>query len=484
MNKLENEAKKFDVLVIGCGIVGAAAAFELSKYDIKVGVLEKENDVALGATKANSAIIHGGYDPVPGSLMAKLNVRGSELCEDICRALDVPYKRNGAMVVGFTDEDVQTLKGLMSRGISNGVKGVMILDGDEARRREPGLTPEVKAALLVPTSAIVSPWEYCLALAETAMVNGAEMFLRHGVEAIERDGDLWRVTAGGEEFLAPFIVNAAGTYALKIHDMVAERKNTEKSKRGEYFLLDKAEGTRVGHTIFQCPNENGKGVLVTPTVHGNLLVGPNAQPVEWDDTANTTEGLNFVRGAATRSVKDIDFRKSIRNFAGVRATTDAADFIIEEAAPGFVDCCGICSPGLSAAPAIAEYVTDLLFKAGMQAEAKEDFRMERRRIRFKELSDEEKEQLVKEDPAYGRVICRCETITEGEIRDCFEAPIPPVSLDGVKRRAGTGMGRCQGGFCGPRISELFVEDFGKTVGEVLQDRDGSEMFTGRTKEVR
>ena len=472
---------KYDVMIVGCGIVGAAAAFELSKYDLKVGVIERENDVALGTTKANSAIIHAGYDPKSGTLMAKLNVRGSEMAQEICSKLDVPYKRNGAMVVAFNDDEAQTLRGLLTRGTVNGVKGLRILTGDEARQREKNLSPNVVSALFVPTSAIVSPWEYCLAMAETAVRNGVELMLNTELKGASREDDLWKLETSRGEMYASYVVNAAGVDAIKVHEMAAPAKYESRPKRGEYFLLDKAEGSRTVHTVFQCPNEDGKGVLVTPTVHGNLLVGPNSEVVEWEDTANTTKGLDFVRTKAQKSVDGIQFNKSIRNFAGVRATTNHKDFIIEEAAPGFIDCAGICSPGLSAAPAIAEYAIGLMEKSGLELEEKEEFIYERRRIRFNELSDEEKAELVKNDPSYGRVICRCETVTEGEIMACFREPIPPVSIDGVKRRVGTGMGRCQGGFCGPRIAELFVEDKGYDIKDVLQDRAGSEMFTGRTK---
>jgi glycerol-3-phosphate dehydrogenase len=475
---------KYDVLVIGCGVIGAAAAYELSKYDLRVGILEKGNDVSLGTTKANSAIIHAGFDPESGTLMAKLNVRGSELAAEICEKLDVPYRRNGAMVIAFSEDEVQTLKGLYTRGTVNGVKGLRVLTGEEAREREPGLSPEVKGALYAPTSAIISPWEYCLALAETAVINGSDLMLNTEVTAMSREDDLWKVTTNKGEYFAPYVVNAAGVDAISVHEMAAPSNYVSKPRRGEYFLLDKSEGTRTDHTIFQCPNADGKGVLVTPTVHGNLLVGPNSENVDWDNTANTTAGLNFVRETAKRSIPGILFNKSIRNFAGVRATTDHKDFIIEEAAPGFIDCAGICSPGLSAAPAIGEYAVELLEKSGMKAEPKENFICERKRIRFNELTDEEKAEIVKEDPSYGRVICRCETVTEGEILECFRRPIPPVSIDGVKRRVGTGMGRCQGGFCGPRISELFVQEYGYDVTEVLQDRAGSEMFVGKTKEGR
>lgn len=473
----------YDVVIIGCGITGAAAAYELTKYRLKVAVLERENDVAQGATKANSAILHAGYDPMPGTLMARLNVRGVELARELCAKLDVPYRQNGAMVLGFSEGDKATLKELLVRGEANGVSGLRVIGGDEARALEPNLSDAVTAALHVPTSAVCLPWEYCLALAETAVTNGAELYLEHKVTGLSRMGEGWHIDTDCGGFDTRYVINAAGVFAGEVQSMAAPADWTIVPTRGEYFLLDKSEGTRVDHTIFQCPSEVGKGVLVSPTVHGNLIVGPDACPVEGQDVSNTAAGMAFVRSTAVRSVPSVDFRQSIRNFAGVRAHGSTGDFIIGavDNAPGFFNAAGICSPGLSAAPAIAEYLVELMGKAGLPLEKKENFRCERRRIRFRELSEAERADLVSREPAYGRVICRCETITEGEILAAIHSPIPPRSVDGVKRRAGSGLGRCQGGFCGPRVVELLCRELGYDPGEILQDRAGSYMLVEETK---
>ena len=471
----------YDVVIIGCGIVGAATAFELSKYRLKVGIVERENDVACGTTKANSAIIHAGYDPVPGTLMARLNVRGAALARELCAALDVPYLPCGSLVLGFSPEDQAHLEELYRRGVANGVPDLALLTGDEARAMEPNLSPAVTAALHAPTAAICSPWEYGLALAETAVRNGAELQLETAVTGLTPTEEGWRVETNRGVLEARYVVNAAGLDAQAIHEMAAPPSFAIHPSRGQYFLLDKSEGGRVGRVIFQCPNEKGKGVLVSPTVHGNLIVGPDAEPVEGDDTSTTSAGLAFVRETALRSVPSVDFRTSIRNFAGVRASTGAKDFIIELSAPHFLDLAGICSPGLSAAPAIGEYAVELLGQAGLALERKADFQASRKRIRFREMSPEEKAKLVAEHPAYGRVICRCETVTEGEILDALAGPIPPRSVDGVKRRAGAGLGRCQGGFCGPRVVELLAREQHRSPGDIPQERAGSWLLVRETK---
>ncbi len=473
----------YDVLIIGCGITGAAMAYELSKYHLSVAVLERENDVATGATKANSAILHAGYDPEPGSLMARLNVRGVALAGELCAALDVPYRQIGSLVLAFTEEERDTLAGLLRRGHSNGVTGLALLTGDEARAMEPNLSPAVLAALHAPTAAICSPWEYCLALAETAVRNGAEIHLESPVTAIGGIAGGWRVETPGRVFEGRFVVNAAGVFADKIHDLAAPHTFSIYPSRGQYYLLDKCEGERVGRVMFQCPNQQGKGVLVAPTVHGNLIVGPNAEAVTGENTATTAGGLSFVRETAQKSAPGIDFRSSIRNFAGVRAHADGGDFIIGEAdgAPGFFDLAGICSPGLSAAPAIAEYAAGLMARAGLALTPKQHFISTRRRVRFHGLSPAQKAALVAESPAYGRVICRCETVTEGEILAALNSPIPPRSVDGVKRRVGAGMGRCQGGFCAPRIVEILCRELGLTPDQIPQERANSQMLFGQTK---
>lgn len=481
----------FDVVIIGCGIVGAATAYELSRYRLTVAVLEKENDVADGTTKANSAILHAGYDPIPGTRMARLNVEGSRLARNLCEELQVPYQPCGSLVVALDEEQMGTLRELYRRGEENGVPGLQLLDGRAAKALEPGLSPEVQGALLAETAAIVNPWEYCLALAETAVKNGAELYLDREVTGIEAIPGGYRTTASGQSYEARYVVNAAGVNADRVHNMIAPPAFRIRPRKGEYYLLDKSEGKRVSHVVFPCPSREGKGVLVAPTVHGNLIVGPNNQPVEdGGDTATTREGLREVGEKAGRTVRGIDLRACIRTFAGVRAAgclleecPGPEDFILApaEGAPGFIDLAGIQSPGLTAAPAIAKEAVKLLQGEGLALVPKESFVSGRRRTVFKELPAEEKAALAAENPAYGRVICRCETITEGEILDCFRSPIPPRTVDGIKRRCGAGMGRCQGGFCGPRVVELLARELGCSPLEILQDKEGSVILTNETK---
>ena len=471
----------YDVIIIGCGVTGAAAAFELSKYKLKVGILERENDVALGTTKANSAILHAGYDPEPGTLMAKLNVRGVELAKDLCGQLDVPYSPCGSLVLAFSEEERPTLEELYRRGIENGVPGLALLTGDEARTLEPNLSETVVAALHAPSAAICSPWEYCLALAETAVKNGVELRLNTNLTGMEQTADGWTVRTSQGDFDARFVINAAGVDAEAVHNLAAAPSFATAPARGQYYLLDKSEGTRVGRVIFQCPSAVGKGVLVAPTVHGNLIVGPDSEKVSGNDTSTTGDGLRFVRETAQKSVPSINFRESIRNFAGVRASTGRGDFVIEMGAAHFLDLAGICSPGLSAAPAIGEYAAELLAKDGLTLEKKDTFICERHRTRFKELPVAERAALVEKEPAYGRVICRCETVTEGEILEALRSPIPPCSVDGVKRRVNAGMGRCQGGFCGPRVVDILARELHKSPGEIVQDQAGSWLLDRQTK---
>ena len=471
----------YDVAIIGSGITGSACAYFLSKYRLKIAVIEKNNDVCCGTTKANSAIIHAGYDPHPETLMAKLNVKGSEMAKEICAKLDVPYNQIGSLVVAFSEEEAKTVEELFERGNANGVPDLKILNREELKEAEPMISDEALCALYAPSAAIVNPWEYGLAMAETAVRNGAEILLESEVTSIKKENGVFKITAGEKEIEAKYVINAAGVNCDDVHNMIAPPKFKVIPSAGEYYLLDKSEGKRARHVIFQCPNKDGKGVLVSPTVHGNLIVGPNADARDKDDTSTKTRCLDFVREKAVKSVPSINFRENIRNFTGVRAATEIDDFIIEFACEGFLDLAGIKSPGLSAAPAIAELAVKMLGESGLVLEEKESFTDERTHLRFKHLSDEEKNNAVKKNSAYGRVICRCETITEGEIIDALNSPIPPVSLDGIKRRAGTGMGRCQGGFCGPKVLEIMAKYKNEPFEAVLQDNTGSIILTGKTK---
>ena len=474
-----------DVAIIGCGVTGAAVAYQLAKKQVSVLILEAENDVSMGTTKANSAILHAGYDPEPGTSMARLNVRGSALAKEICAALDVPYKQTGSFVVAFGPEQEKTLQRLYENGAANGVPGLEILSGDEARALEPNLSPEITAALHAPSAAIVSPWEFALAMAENAVQNGADLHLETRVTGLAPIEGGWKIATTKGDFEARFVVNAAGVDAGKVHAMAAPENFVTRPCRGEYYLLDKSAGSTVGRVIFQCPTAAGKGVLVAPTVHGNLIVGPNAQDVvDSADTATTAMGLAQVAQSARKSVPGVDLSACIRNFAGIRANTDRPDFVIQWAAPGFLDLAGMKSPGLSAAAAVGEEAAALLQRAGLVLKEKENPVTTRKRIRFKELPGEEKAALIAREPSYGRVICRCERVTEGEIIVACHTAIPPRSIDGVKRRVGAGMGRCQGGFCGPRVMEILSRELGKSPLEIPQEGAASILLTGRTKQAK
>lgn len=473
----------YDVAIIGCGVIGASLAYRLSRCKLRILILERENDVAMGTTKANSAIVHAGYDPEPGTLMAKLNVQGSAMMEQLCTDLSVEYKRIGSLVLGFGEEDKKTLSRIYENGLQNGVPGLQMLTGEQARALEPTLSPDVTDALLAPSAAIIDPWGLCIAEAEVAVRNGAELRLRCEVTGISEQDDCCTITtAGGETFQARYVVGCAGVDAESILRMTAEPQFKTLPSRGAYYLLDKSSGSLVSRVIFQCPSATGKGVLVAPTVHGNLIVGPNAEEVNGSkDKAVTAAALDTVASASKKSVPSVDLRQSIRNFAGVRANTTLSDFYISPSSGRVLHAAGIKSPGLSAAPAIAEYMAEQLEAMGLALTPRSDFDGTRKVNRFRRCTPEEKAALVRENPLYGRVICRCETITEGEIVDAIHSPIPPCSIDGIKRRAGAGMGRCQGGFCGPRVLEILSRELGVPQADILQDQDGTILITGETK---
>ena len=460
-----------DIAVIGGGVIGCAAAYKLSKYKLDIAVLEKENDVALGATRANSGIIHAGFDPEPGTLEARLNVSGCAQAKELAKKLNVKYKNNGSMVLAFNKEEAETVRKLYERGIKNGVPDLEILDGIEVRKREENVSENVVCALYAPSAGIIDPWDYAIAFATVAAENGTEFIFDFKVDKIERINGGFRIYSGEKTVDAKRIINAAGVHSDEIHNAVAEPEFKIVPTKGQYYLLDKSEGTRAHCTLFQCPTAAGKGVLVSPTAHGNLIVGPDATVSGDPDRVNTTgEQLEFVKNSAIKSVPDINFRNSIRNFAGMRANSDNSDFVIKIAADGFIDAAGIKSPGLSAAPAIADEITELLKKDGAELEEKQEYKTERKKIVFKDLTEEEKKEIIKKDSRYGRVICRCETVTEGEIVAAIHSPVPARTVDGVKRRCGAGMGRCQGGFCGPRVVEILARELNISPLEVKKDR--------------
>lgn len=473
----------FDIVVIGAGVVGGLVARELTRRGLSVLILEKENDVATGATRANSAIVHAGFDAKEGTLKARMNVRGSEMMEDVARELGVKYKRNGSLVVGFGEEDEATLRGLLERGIKNGVKELEILDREALLKIEPNIGDTVTVALRAGTGAIICPYELCMAAVGNAMDNGAELRLNFEVTGIEPIEGGYRVHSATEAVEAGYVINCAGVYSDDIAKMVYDADFTVNPRRGEYMLLDKECGGLITHTVFRCPSKMGKGILVSPTVDGNLLLGPTAEDIEDKrGTATTQDGLAKVRTQAGEQVKGINFGKVITSFAGLRSTGSTGDFIIGIPAPHFVNLAGIESPGLTSAPAIAEYVAELLEGEGVKMSVRADFNPRRRPMHyFREMSIEEKNAVIREHPEYAHVICRCETVTEGEIREAIRTNPRPRDVDGVKRRTRAMMGRCQGGFCSPYIVELLAEELGIDYLDVTKSGEGSPINVGKTK---
>lgn len=475
--------KKYDIAIIGAGVSGTAIARELSRYQTKICVLEREEDVCCGTSKANSAIIHAGYDAEPGSLKAKLNLRGNQMMDQLAKDLDFPFRRNGSLVLCLDEKDLPNLQKLYERGITNGVKGLQILNKEEVRAMETNISDQVIAALYAPTGGIVCPFHMTIAFAENACANGTVFHFNTEVKNITRRQNIWEIETTKGTFEAGCIINAAGVYADKLHNMVSQKKIHITPRKGEYCLLDKTAGTHVSHTVFTLPGKLGKGVLVTPTVHGNLLIGPTAADIEDKEGVNTTrEGLDEVLQKSAASVKNIPARQVITSFAGLRAHEDGDDFIIGETEKDFIDCAGIESPGLSSAPAIGEMVAELL-KEKYNLKEKEDFISTRKGITDpSKLFLEERNALIHREPAYGNIICRCEMVTEGEIIDAIRRPLGAKSLDGVKRRTRAGMGRCQSGFCSPRVMEILAREFDIPVEGITKSGGNSRIIEGVNKD--
>lgn len=480
----------YDVIIIGAGVSGAAVARELSKDKRRIAVLERASDVCEGTSKANSGIVHAGHDAKPGTLKAKLNIRGSQMMETLSAELDFPFKQNGSLVLCFDEKDRGKLEELLQKGEKNGVRGLRIVEKEELAEMEPGISEEAVEALYAPTGGIVCPFGLTIALAENACMNGVEFHLNTEVTKIEKiemekTESGYRLTTSKGVFEAAIIINAAGVYADRIHNMVSRKKMHITPRKGEYCLLDKAVGNYISHTLFQLPTRFGKGVLVTPTVHGNLLVGPTAVDIEEKEGVNTTaDGLADLWQRGSLSVKQLPAGKIITSFAGLRAHEDGGDFIIEEApdAKGFIDVAGIESPGLTCAPAIGEYVAEMV-QAIAPAEKKKDFIAGREGIPEMASADEKKRKaLIKKNPAYANVICRCELVTEGEILEAIHRPLGATTLDGIKRRTRAGMGRCQSGFCSPKVVEILARELHCDIGDITKAGGESVFLTGYDKQ--
>ncbi len=454
----------YDVCVIGAGVSGCAIARELSKKQLSVCVVEAADDVCCGTSKANSAIVHAGFDAQTGSLMARLNVEGNRLMPGLCEELGVDFDQIGSLVVCTSEETRPNLEALLARGIANGVCDLRIVERDELCAMEPNVSDAAVCALWAPTAGIVNPFQLTVALAEVAALNGVEFLFNTRVTGVEKIGDKWLVSSNETQVTASIVVNAAGVYADEIHNLVCQ-PSSEMSitpRRGQYFVLDTAAQGYVKHTVFALPTAYGKGVLVSPTTAGNILVGPTAEDIDSKEGVDTTQdGLAQIREKSSITMKDVPLWHSIRTFSGLRAHQPGHDFVIGEVAgaPGFVDCAAIESPGLTSAPAIGRMVAGIVFDIAGQPADKQGWVSSRRRIPDVEhMSLEEWAALIKTRPDYGRVICRCRHVTEGQIVDAIHAPIPATTLDAIKRRTEAGMGRCQAGFCTPKVMEILERE--------------------------
>ncbi len=474
----------FDVAVIGGGVIGGLILRELSSYDLKICLLEKEYDVAMGQSKANSGIVHAGFDAKPNSLKAKFNVLGNKMMPKITAELGVKYSNNGSLVVAFSSEEMQTLEELKLRGDQNGVEGLRIILKNELQELEPNISNDAVGALLAKTGGIVCPYELTIASIGNAMDNGAELFTAFDVCEIEKQGHFVITAKDGRKISAKLVINCAGYGSQKIANLIGDFSFTIGGRKGEYILLDRESGHLVNHTLFFTPTKKGKGILVSPTVDGNILLGPTADEVDFEDRSTTTNGLASVISKANEMCKSVPHHTAITSFTGVRAYSDKHDFIIEESSKekGFFNCAGIESPGLTSAPAIAKYVVENLIDKALTIKKKDNFNPIRKPdYFFSKLSMEEKNQIIKENPSYGKIVCRCEKITEGEIIRALTENPRATDIDGVKRRTRAGMGRCQGGFCQPYVAEIIAKVNCLELNDVTKNGKGSELLVGKTK---
>ena len=467
----------FDVIVVGAGIVGSLIARKLSSYQLSVAVLEKEPDVGNVVTMANSAIVHSGYDPVPGTLKAKLNVRGNKMYDKLCEELDVEMERIGSLTVALYDEQLPTLIDLAHRSQLNGVP-VKILTAEETLQLEPNLNKNVKGSLFAPTAGIVNPFTLCTHAMENAVDNGVKLFLKEKVVSIKKEGDLYNVICeSGNVYQGNVIINAAGIYSDEIHKMVEDIDYTLTPRKGEYFILDHYSDSLVKHTIFPLPSAKGKGILVSPSIGGTYLIGPSAEAMpSKDDVSTDKPTLDEVRRQALDMVPSIPFNQVIRTFAGSRPTPSTHDFIIEFAKcdKHFINLAGIESPGLVSAPAIAEYVVNEFVAEVILLRANFNYNpYVKKRPNLAKMSLEEKNAFIKEHPEYGEIICNCEKVSLGEILFEMNTSVPPTTIKAVKKRTRAGFGKCQGGFCQPLVTRIISEKFDIPLNKVLFQKEGS-----------
>lgn len=466
-----------DIIVIGAGVVGCSIARELSKYNLDVLVVEKNSDVSEGISKGNSGIVHAGYNEKIGTLKAKLNIEGNKIFDDLSRDLQFPFKRNGAFILAFSDEDMNILESLKENGEKLGVEGLEILTREEALNIEPNLNKEIVGVLNVKTSGIVSPYEMTIALAENAAENGVEFKLNSKVTNIEKISEGYKVTLNNKELVSgKLIINASGLEGAFLNNLVSMSKREINPVKGEYCLFDKVAGAMINKTLFQVPSKLSKGVLVTPTAEGNLLVGPNA--VEGKILETSREGIDEILDKSKKSLEELPVARILNTFSGIRPKTKGGDFIIEEVedAKNFINVIGIDSPGLTAAPAIGVYVVNMI-KERLDLVEKKNFKKTREKIvRFAELSLEEKNRLIKEKPAYGHMVCKCEFVTEGEIVEAIHRPIKALTVDAIKRRTRASMGGCQGIGCTLPISKIISRELGIDISDINKNSEGSPVI--------
>ncbi|MGM0548705.1 MAG: NAD(P)/FAD-dependent oxidoreductase [Bacillota bacterium] len=476
----------YDVIIVGGGISGCAVAWKLARYNLDVLLLEKEPDVATGTTKANTAIIHAGYNADPEKQKGRLNNKGNVQIKEIVKDLNVPFEEIGSLVVGMEGDDLSVLDNLLEKGKKNGVEGLKIVDKEWLQKEEPNLSDKAVKALWAPTAGIITPWEFALAMAENAVANGVEVKLETEVLDVYTEADQVRgVKTNQGDFKADYVINAAGLYADEIAKMVGVEKIDIHPRKGEYFIYDHAKDFEINHVLFPIPTKISKGIVCTKTVEDNLLIGPTSDFVDSkEDLATTREGLDHVFNGAKKMFPDLTLKDSIRVFAGLRAADTTEDFVIEAAenVAGFVNVAGIQSPGLSSAPAIADLVAEILEDQGLKLEAKAEV-IETREdpARFYEISNEERAAYAEKDKDYGKIICRCETVSYKEIVDAINGPIPARTINAVKRRTRAGAGRCQGGFCGPRVTEIIAEELGIETTEVRLEKDNSNIVEHKIK---
>lgn len=473
-----------DVAIVGAGVIGCAVARELSRYRLDIVVLEKGPDVASGTSKANSGIVHAGYDAKPGTLKAKFNVQGQRMFDRLAQELDFPFKRCGSLVIALSEKDIKKLEEIKARGIENGLSDLEILDRAALQEREPQISEHIPAALYVPSGGIAGPYEMTIAYGENAAVNGIQFLFQHQVLSVEKQGGRFLITTGKGKIESRYLINAAGVHAGEINNMLSRDKIETIPRIGEYCLLDKTEGGLVGRTIFQLPTDMGKGVLVTPTVDGNILVGPTSRDIrDPEDVSTTRDGLEEALKKGSQYVRHLPRDKIITSFAGIRAHSVTDDFIIGESpdVPGLINLCGIESPGLSSAPAIAKAVEEIVVSL-TKPETNRHFQPERKAPpRFRHLSNSQRSALIAQNPDYGRIVCRCESVTKGEIIDALRSPLKIRDLDAIKRRTRAGMGRCQAGFCHMRLLEIVARELGIPITQVTKNGDGTRLLLERNK---